>query len=235
MKLQRTTWILVCFALILGGGVYFSERQGSTPTETATSQQQRLFNFTEAQVQKVIVEREDDTLEFERSEDETQSWQMTEPEEVPASEPAIAFLLNFLIEREAERRFTAERDRLPEYGLDDPFATVTVTVADSEDEQTLVLGQPNFDENFLYARRNPPKTDEAEVEVFLVPYEIRYAVEREYDEWKLAGDEPETQETEAPADDAETQDTETPADEIEAEDTETTEATEDTETPEDDE
>lgn len=206
MKLQRTTWILVGFALILGSGVYFSERQNLTQTETAFSQQQPLFDFTEAQVQTVIIEREDDTLEFERTDNETQPWQMSDPEDVPASEPAIAFLLNFLIEREAERRFTAERDRLPEYGLDDPFATVTVTVTDSEDEQTLVLGQPNFDENFLYARRNPSETDDAEVEVFLVPYEIRYAVEREYDEWKLAREEAET-----------------PEDEVEIEDTETTE------------
>jgi hypothetical protein len=231
MKLQRTTWILVGFALILGGGVYFSERQSATQTETATTQPQRLFDFTEAEVQTVIVEREDDTLEFERTDDETQPWQMTDPEDVPASEPAIAFLLNFLIEREAERRFTAERDRLPEYGLDDPFATITVTVTDREDEQTLVLGQPNFDENFLYARLNPPETDDSEVEVFLVPYEIRYAVEREYDEWKLA-----REQTEIPEDDAEA---EAPEDETEIEDTETTEETdpeaEDTEATVDDE
>lgn len=186
MKLQRTTWILVCFALILGGGVYFAERPNSTQSETTASQDQKLFDLTEAQIQTLVVERVEDTLEFERTESETQPWKMTDPEDVPASEPAIAFLLNFLVESQAERRFSTERDRLSEYGLDDPFATVTFTAENTEEPQTLVLGQPNFDEKFLYARRNPSKTDENEVEVFLVPYEIRYAVEREYEEWKLA-------------------------------------------------
>ncbi|MEC4806640.1 MAG: DUF4340 domain-containing protein [Jaaginema sp. PMC 1079.18] len=186
MKLQRNTWILIGFALILGGGVYFTERQNPTPTEVNAAQSQKLFNFEESQVQTLVVKRAEDTLKFKRTEDETQPWQMTAPESVPASEPAIAFLLNFLIEPQIERRFSTEGDRLSEYGLDDPFATITVTVADSKDKQTLLLGQPNYDEKFLYALANPSKTDAEEVEVFLIPYAIRYAVEREYEEWKQA-------------------------------------------------
>jgi hypothetical protein len=196
MKLQRTTWMLVCFALILGGGVYFWERQGSTQTQATQSQQPPLFDFTEDQIQSLTVTHEDRTLAFERTQQDTQPWHMKAPDNVSASEPAIAFLLNLLVEGKAERSFAIAADQLGDYGLDDPFATVTVTVDGIEAEQRLILGRPNFDEKYLYARKNPSQGASEDVEVFLVPIEFKYAVERDYDEWKQAAEGEDKEDTE---------------------------------------
>ncbi|MGD2182737.1 DUF4340 domain-containing protein [Lusitaniella coriacea] len=190
MKLQRQTWILVALALCLGGFVYFYEIQGSSKREIAQEQEKELFDFEEKQIQAVTIEKPKQTLVFEREEDENHPWQMKKPEDERASEASVAFLLDLIAQGKRDRAFSAPVEKLKDYGLTQPLATVTVRLKDREESHVIILGKPNFDEKFLYARIDPPETPKAEAEVALIPIDFKYAVEREFEEWKAEeGDE----------------------------------------------
>ena len=176
MKLQRTTWILLATALSLGSFVYLAEFTRSSRREAAQVQARKLFQLSEDQVVGLAIARPEQMLRFERT--------GKEPDDLAASEPQVAFLLNLMVEGKRERAFKVERSRLAEYGLDRPSAEITVQVKGKEKFHTLVLGKPNFDEKFLYARVDPPAKPEKEVEVVLVPIDFQYAVERDLKDWK---------------------------------------------------
>lgn len=184
MKLQRTTWILLATALVLGGFVYFSEIQGTERREAARERQQKIFQLTEEQIEGLTIARSPQTLQFDRTGKEQQPWQMKRPEDVPANDASVAFLLDLLAEGKRDRAFTISSNQLAEYGLDKPLATVTVRVKDRDRPHKLILGKPNFDEKFLYAIVDPPSETEKELEVVLVPIDFKYAVERDLPEWK---------------------------------------------------
>ncbi|MDY6785680.1 MAG: DUF4340 domain-containing protein [Cyanobacteriota bacterium] len=184
MKLQRTTWILLATALTLGSFVYLAEFTGSSRREAAELGEQKLFELSEEQIEGVEIARPEQKLRFERTGKAQQPWQMKQPENVPASEPQIVFLLNLIVEGKSDRAFKVARSRLSEYGLDQPTAEIAIGVKGKEQPHTLLLGKPNFDEKFLYARVDPPDKAEKEVEVVLVPIDFRYAVERDLEDWK---------------------------------------------------
>lgn len=184
MKLQRTTWILLATALSLGSFVYLAEFTRSSRREAAQVRARKLFQLSEDQVVGLAIARPEQMLRFERTGKEQQPWQMKQPDDVPASEPEVAFLLNLIVEGKRDRAFKVERSRLAEYGLDRSSAEITVQVKGKEQPHTLLLGKPNFDEKFLYARVDPPAKPEKEVEVVLVPIDFQYAVERDLKDWK---------------------------------------------------
>jgi len=184
MKLQRTTWILVALASILGGFVYFYEIQGASKREMAEVQKKALFDFQEDDIQHLRIERAGQTLVFERAEDDTSPWRMKQPENELASEPSIEFLLNLLMEKERDRAFSVSPEQLKSYGLEPPLATIAIEQQGKEGVRKLVLGKPNFDEKLLYAQIDPPKELPEKVELVLVPIDFKYAVERKLEEWK---------------------------------------------------
>ncbi|NES85378.1 MAG: hypothetical protein F6K10_30415, partial [Moorea sp. SIO2B7] len=79
MKLQRTTLILVICAILLGGGVYIYEIQGSEKREAAKINKKPIFNFTEDEIQSFTVNSDDKTLVFERASEPESGWRMKKP------------------------------------------------------------------------------------------------------------------------------------------------------------
>ena len=65
----------------------------------------QIFNFTDRDIQTLVIETEGKNLKFERTTQETQPWKMTDPEDIPASEAAISFLVDLLIESEINQSF----------------------------------------------------------------------------------------------------------------------------------
>ncbi|NJL23321.1 MAG: hypothetical protein HC895_24910 [Leptolyngbyaceae cyanobacterium SM1_3_5] len=103
MKLHPMTWTLVAVAGLLGGFVYFSEVRNASQSEETATQAASLFGFEEKQVQRFRVQTRLHNLLFER--DSAGKWQMQEPDQTPASDASVAYLLNLLA--------TQERDRVP--------------------------------------------------------------------------------------------------------------------------
>ena len=80
---------------------------------------------------------------------------MQVPEKVPASEAAIAYLLDLLVTGKSNRILTVSAAQLSEYGLQQPQATIEVTLNDGKTHR-LVLGRADFNRSFLYAQADPP-------------------------------------------------------------------------------
>ena len=183
MKLQRTTLILLLLALGLGGFVYFYEIQGTTQRQQTREKQQQIFTFKEDQIQSLTVKKQNQTLQFDRIKNGKTEWRMQAPDKAPASEGAIAYLLDLLVSSKSDRILTVPAAQLSDYGLQQPQATVEVKLQDGKTHR-LVLGQPDFNRSFLYAQADPPIPQPAQASVLLVPIDFENAVNRPLSEWK---------------------------------------------------
>lgn len=108
-------------------------------------------------------------------------WQLSVPLQVPAAESSVAFLTNLLATGQRQQTLNIRRDRLAEFGLDNPAATITITLQD-QTQHRLVLGKPTFDRTLLYALIDPDK-DANELAVSLVSLQLMNAVDRDLKEW----------------------------------------------------
>ncbi|NEP03132.1 MAG: DUF4340 domain-containing protein [Symploca sp. SIO2E9] len=181
MKLQRTTLILLVSAILLGGFVYVYEIQGAPKREAAKAKKQQLFSFEEEQIQTVTIYRDQQTWEFERVNKQKSPWRMKQPQDTPASDGAISFLTNLLVNGKSSRSFTVPSKQRQEYGLDQPLATVVVELKNQEIHQ-LILGKPDFNRSSLYAEK-PQRQKSGKLEVLLVSIDFEYAVNRQQSEW----------------------------------------------------
>lgn len=188
MKLQRTTLILMLLALGLGGFVYFYEIKGEPQRQAALVKQKPIFSFTKEQVQALTIKTQEQTLQFERmsqnagNKSSLSEWQMKAPNDNPASDPYVSYLLNLLVDSKSDRILNVPATQLPEYGLDKPLATVEVKLNNQQTHQ-LILGKPNFNNSFLYAQVDPLKSPSGQLNVLLVPLEFQYGVNRPLSEW----------------------------------------------------
>ncbi|MEO0985900.1 MAG: DUF4340 domain-containing protein [Cyanobacteria bacterium J06639_14] len=209
MKLQRSTLALVATALLLGGVVLFTEARQANRSATVQGEGKPIYEFEEANVVGLHVETQTQEVTFER--DDLGAWQLTNPENYPAEEAAIAFLLSRLTTDGLLNTTTIDAANQAEFGLDVPFATVEITLEDGT-LHTLVLGDADFSGQNSYAFVDPeaiPLAQETgEVEVFLVSQDIVSGVDRPLDEWKAV--------VEIPAPDAEPEAADAEADDNDA-------------------
>ncbi len=209
MKLKRSTVVLVGVALLMGAGVLIAESQRGNAPRTAEVEGtgEPIFPFEETAVIRLQVERDGETLVFEK--DDEGNWQMIQPDSEPAEPGAVAYLLSRLNTDSPLQTVAMQPDELEDFGLADPAGTVTVTVEDGTEYQ-LLLGGEDFSGNARYAVINPetwpPATDaDAEaISVLVVSQDVANGINRPVDEWKLpveAGTES-GEDTAATADDA---------------------------------
>ncbi len=182
MKLHRTTLVLLFTAILLGGFVYFAEIQGATKREAVKTTKQPIFALKEDDIQSLTLYLDEETLEFERVSGKT-GWQMKTPQDVPASNAAVAFLLNLLVEGKSDRSFPIKPSQFQDYGLDKPIAVVSVKLKNQQTHQ-LILGKPDFNRSFLYAQADPSVQSPQPWKVLLVPIDFEYAVNRPLSEWQ---------------------------------------------------
>jgi len=183
MKLQRTTLILLLLALGMGGFVYFYEIQGAPQRQKTQEKQQQIFTFKEDQIQSLRVMRQNQTLQFDRAKNDKTGWRMQAPDKVPASVGAIAYLLDLLVSGKSDRVLTVPATQLSDYGLQQPQATVEVTLNNGKTHR-LVLGRADFNRSFLYAQADPPTPQPERASVLLVDTNFENAVNRPLAEWK---------------------------------------------------
>jgi hypothetical protein len=188
MKLKRSTVVLVGMALLLGAGVLIAESQRGSAPQTAEVEGtgEPIFPFEETAVARLQVERDGETLVFEK--DAAGTWQMTQPETSPAEPGAVAYLLSRLNTDSPLQRVTMQPDEVEDFGLSDPAGTVTVTLADGT-EHRLLLGGQDFSGSARYAVIDPttwpPAADATEgIAVLVVSEDVANGINRPVDEWK---------------------------------------------------
>jgi hypothetical protein len=183
MKLQKSTLILLMSALLLGGFVYFYEIKGKEKEAVIKEQSEKIFNFTEADIQSLQIERKKEILVFQTTEDDLLPWQMIKPDQVKASDAAVSYLITPLVSGKTEGSFQISDTQKSDYGLDQPLAKLIITLHNKETHE-LILGKTNFDNKFVYVLIDPLKSEGDTLKVNLVPITLKYALERPLAEWK---------------------------------------------------
>jgi hypothetical protein len=185
MKLQRTTLGLVLLAILLGGFVFFYEFQWKSQQEQVKKKQQQLFSFKEEDVKNLKITTPSETITLERSPEPGKTkWLMKSPDNVPANDGTVAYLLNLLETEKSERSLTATAPQLADFGLKQPQATIDITL-NNQKESKLVLGKQSFDNRFLYAQNQFATKPDGNVEVVLVSKKFEDAINRSLSEWKV--------------------------------------------------
>lgn len=176
MKLQKSTWALLSTAVLLSGVVYIYEFESNRAVQT---QQQSLFDFQEEDIQAITLQNQQ--IRFERSGSEPFPWQL-QPQNVPANDAAVSFLLDLLVQGKSDRSLTISPDQKPEYGLGKPLTTIQVELKNGR-KHKLILGKPNFNNQFIYAQIDPANQADS-LTIDLLSINFQYAVDRELEEWK---------------------------------------------------
>ena len=195
MKLQRNTVILLAVAIALGGVVLTTETLRSASNRGGITQKSgdRLFVFEEAQVNTLKIERQGETIEFER--DQEGVWQMTAPESALAEQASIAFLLSLVTTEPSNRTITITPEQQADFGFTNPTGAIEMTL-ENGDTHTLVLGAEDFSGGSLYVQVDPPQASaesaEEEIEIQVAAIDLINGVERPLEEWKAAADKPES-------------------------------------------
>lgn len=193
MKLQKITWILLAIAVLLGGGLAIYElRKNPQQEEITKKEQKRLFSFQANDIQGISVEKSGQILKFYRGSDAQQTWKMEQPESsepVEASEAALSFLVNLLIDSQSDRAFTTEASQLKEYGLEQGFTVITIQLKNGKSHR-LLLGNPDFKGDFLYSLVDPDQPPSSAVKITLVSRSFQDLINRDVNEWKKADNNP---------------------------------------------
>lgn len=184
MKLPRTTLILILLTLGLGAFVYFYEIRGATVREEAKEQKQQIFSFAADNVQSLTVKTKKLTLNLERSpESGNPKWLIKSPISEPANDAIVSYLMDLLVKGNSERTLSTPVKELGEFALDQPQATINITLKNRQNHQ-LILGKSNFNGRFLYAQTDPATKPDGNTNVLLVSTDFANAVNRELSEWK---------------------------------------------------
>ncbi|HEY9646304.1 MAG TPA: DUF4340 domain-containing protein [Chroococcidiopsis sp.] len=204
MTIKPVTFMLVLGAALLGGVVYLTQTQAPPPAESSSNSATDLFAFTEDQVKALTVVTPLRSLTFENSSDQPspETWRMTQPENTPVNPATIAFLLNLLATGESDRVLKVPAANREDFGLDKPFATITVTLTDGTTHK-LVLGDYDFSRSFIYAQADPPAasgdTPSDTMEVLLVSPQLENAISRPLEDWKPGSPNAESSPSETPS------------------------------------
>lgn len=186
MKLKSTTMILLCTAIVGGVGVFLWISSQDTPEEITEQQEQvlKLFQFNEDQVATLTVRTPQLALVFERSKQSfPHTWRMKKPQDKPADEAAIAFLLNLLATTKSPRTLSVEPTRQKEFGFEKSPGNVKVVLKNKQ-THTLVLGGQDPTESFIYAQVDPDLDSGQNLQVVLVPTSFVSAIDRPLTEWQ---------------------------------------------------
>ncbi|WP_299409184.1 DUF4340 domain-containing protein [Acaryochloris sp. IP29b_bin.148] len=186
MKLKSTTIVLLITAIVGGVGVFLWTNAQKSPEE-ATQQQEQLqqvFSFNEDQVETLTVTTPKLTLVFERSQQSfPHTWRMKKPQDQPADEAAVAFLLNLLATTKSPRTLAVKPSRQEEFGFDQSPGTIQVVLKNKQ-THNLVLGGQEPTESYLYAQVDPQSAPVDTLQVVLVPTAFLNAINRPLTEWQ---------------------------------------------------
>jgi len=194
MKLQKTTLVLMITALVLAIGVYFLELQRETQQGNAQGNtqvnQQRLFDFTLAEITDLTITNKGQTIEITKGDQKAALWQMKSPVNVPANDAVVDFLLSLLVDTRVNSPLKADNNQFIEYGLKTPIAIIETKLQNQQIYQ-LFLGQQTFDKSSLYAYKSlkdqAQQPNQPLPQVFIVPLNFQNAVDRSLSEWKKDG------------------------------------------------
>jgi hypothetical protein len=166
MKAFRSTLLLLLLAIALGGYIYFQERghavePGSTLLAHVEPEQVTSLRLNQPHGKTVVLQKSDSGWSVQQGADEA----------VPADPDTVAQLLDQLRVVQSSELVSSEANKLKDYGLDKPGATLNAG------NTTIEFGKRvSFDPSRVYAR--------AGGKVALVPAQLSDAVTLPFEAWR---------------------------------------------------
>ena len=193
MKLQKTTLILILVALVLAIGVYFLEIQRAGQLNNNNqANQQKLFDFNESEIIGLsiskVIDNKPQVISLVRGDQKKSLWQIQQPENFPANDAVVDFLVGLLVETRTNPPLVMTDNQFIEYGLNLPLATIEIKLQNQQTFQ-LILGKQTFNKNSVYAAKVTGNNGNSQIspkQVFLVPLNFQNAVDRPLSEWKMS-------------------------------------------------
>ncbi|MGD1936425.1 MAG: DUF4340 domain-containing protein [Cyanophyceae cyanobacterium] len=170
--LKRSTWIWLAIALGLGGGMVAYD-QVSQQQEEQQNQENLVLGIEEEDIESFTIKATTKTPDGEaeqqlfftrpNGEETPTQWQVkiNDQDPVQASDGAIAFLTNLIATGQSDGKLIATQKQLAEYGLDSPRAQLSITLKNGEGQE-LKIGSAGFNDEFVYAQRDPDLRAETE-------------------------------------------------------------------------
>lgn len=184
MKLQRTTLILLLLALGLSSFVYFYEMNWKTQQQQVQEKEQQIFAFEEKDIQSLTINTKNLMINLERNQkSEKPKWLLTAPEQIPANDAIAAYLTDLLIKGKSDRTLSVKVDEMKDFGLEPPQARIDIKLKNQK-IHTIILGEPTYKNNFLYASLASTANKDGNIDILLVSKDFANAVNRELAEWK---------------------------------------------------
>jgi hypothetical protein len=146
----RVPMIFLLITAVLAVFVYFYEYKGKTIREKATESEKQLFPVEDSLVQKIELNRLQDSLVFVRHQER---WVIEKPIHADADEWTAKGLVSDLVGAKAERTISGV-DEWVSFGLNPPEASV-VLHASGMLPDTMDFGYKNPTNTYLFARRHP--------------------------------------------------------------------------------
>ena len=123
--LQRRTLVCLLTAIFCGGLAIALSHLFPTPVAESVDFHP-LFSIAEMQLIGFTILVQGETLEFERRDSPGSSWQMVAPQVAPVSRAKIQQLISLLTSHRPSKSFEVAPEKLADYGLDEPFASVAL-------------------------------------------------------------------------------------------------------------
>jgi hypothetical protein len=187
LKIKRLSWGLLGAALLLMATVAAWELR-PTPAQkevTSVDPDRRQFDFTADTVQAIAIRQGEQYLKIYRGNREKPTWKMDWPQPVEVSVPAVDFLLNALVSSQNDRDFDTSTEKLAEYGLTEPVATITIQLVTGKTHE-LLLGDADFKGDSLYALIDPADPPAETSRIHLVPRSLLELARRSPQDWRQA-------------------------------------------------
>jgi hypothetical protein len=144
----RSTLILLGVAVVLLGVVLYFDSTGEKK-KAAEERTNTLISLTAADIRKVSLVRDGETLAFER--DEGGPWRLTSPLRAAADEYEVGSLVDSLASLRIERVVEKEAKDLAAYEI--PKMEISLWVKDKDDPVKLLVGMENPLDKSLFAKR----------------------------------------------------------------------------------
>ena len=148
MKLKTTFILLAVFAVLLALVLFFDSR--GKKKEAEKDRTNTLIGLTAADIRKVSIVRDGETLAFER--DEAGPWRLSSPIRAAADEYEVGSLVDSLASLRIERIVEKEASDLAAYEI--PKTEVSLWVNGKDDPVRLLVGMENPLDKTLFAKRD---------------------------------------------------------------------------------
>ncbi len=147
----RVTIILALVVLGLGGYILLVDIPKSQKLEKLESEERQLLPFDDRAITHITWKGPTDNIHLER--DDQWRWEITEPIHFPADAREIRRILRALTIGKIKRHIEDGPTNLPDYGLDPPYLTLTLTTP--TETQEMALGNAGPFAPSLYVQMKP--------------------------------------------------------------------------------